>query len=692
MAKYIAGPNVELSLKEIVHRAIKRAFPSINPPEILITLGKTTEYQCNNAMGLVKLLSSASPPIKTSPALVGEELKKNLEENDMIESFEPTPQGFINITIKPMWVAGTVGKVLREGIRPPNLPKQKVLVDFSSPNIAKEMHVGHLRSTIIGEAICRLFEFCQYEVHRINHIGDWGTAFGMLILFLRRKHPNFTEEVPNISDLTTFYREAKKCFDEDAEFKEQARLQVVKLQALEEESMKAWKIICDISRKEFLQIYERLNVTIEERGESFYNPLIPEVLKLLDEAGKLVESNGAKITVLSDKKSISALDAKDMAKLAAPHLLWAGKDTRVEFHPNMITAMREVGVLKGEEGNETVALSKKDAKPLKNFDIRTDVDKLVSLLQPLFKNKMSPLFREVFEAAGIVDGENITIPRFNFPLMIVKSDGGYTYDTTDVATMYHRFVLEKMDRVVYCTDVGQYEHLRMCADLAKDMGWMDKGTWSHAGFGLVTGADGKKIKTRSGESAKLKDLLDEAVERSRAILEEREKGDRAQGHTKEDIDELSKKIGIGAVKYFDLKQSRLNDYAFSYEKMLDLSGNTAVFLLYQYARLCSIERKCGVDREQFLSSEVVIETPQEKKLALCVLRMDSVVIRTVDDLLLHHLTDFAYELVSCFSDFFQNCKVIGHEQQNSRLCLVELTRLTLKQVLDILNIDVAEKI
>ncbi|KAG8340019.1 Arginyl tRNA synthetase N terminal domain [Trypanosoma vivax] len=686
------GANVELLLKDVVRRTIQVAFPSISVPDILITLGKVTDYQCNNAMGLAKLLSTAAPPIKMSPSLVGEELKKHLVSNEIIEMFEPTPQGFINITIKPLWISTSVSHVLREGIRPPSVPKQKVLVDFSSPNVAKEMHVGHLRSTIIGEAISRLFEFCQHEVHRINHIGDWGTAFGMLILYMKRQHPNFISEMPDIADLTKFYKEAKKCFDEDPDFKEQARLQVVKLQSLEDESIKAWKIICEISRKEFSLIYDRLGVRIEERGESFYNPLIPKVLKLLEDAGKLEDSEGAKIAMLKEKKLVSDLEVKDMAKLAVPHLVTVHRDGKVTFSCNMIRAMREVGVLSGEDGNEKLALSKKDSKPLTNFDARTDIDKLIPLLQPLYKKQLSPLFREAFEAAGVLEDDVITIPRFSFPLMLVKSDGGYTYDTTDITSMYHRFVMEKMDRVIYCTDVGQLEHFKMCAEVVKDMGWMDGATWSHAGFGLVMGADGKKIKTRSGESAKLKDLLDEAVERSHAILVEREDGERAQGHTEEEMRELSKIIGIGAIKYFDLKQSRVSDYAFNYDKMLDLTGNTAVFLLYQYARLCSIERKTSVGREEFLNTEVVIDTPQEKKLALCALRMNSVVLKTIDDLFLHHLTDFAYELVSCFSDFFQNCKVIGHTLEKSRLCLVELTRITLKQVLDILNIEVAERI
>ncbi|KAG5501017.1 hypothetical protein GH5_04606 [Leishmania sp. Ghana 2012 LV757] len=684
--------NVELALKEVVKATIAKAFPLVPAQEPLITLGKVSEYQCNNAMGLVKLLSQQQQPIKMSPQMVGEELKKNLVDNDIIDEFEPTPKGFINVSIRKEWVAKMVNEVLNQGIRPPVVKKQRVLVDFSSPNIAKEMHVGHLRSTIIGESISRLLEFCQHDVARINHVGDWGTAFGMLILYIKRNFPDYTTSPPDISDLTAFYRAAKQCFDEDQEFKEQARLEVVKLQALEEESIRAWKYICDVSREEFDKIYARLGVTIEERGESFYNPLIPKVLDLLEGAGQIEVHDGAKLIISKEERKLDSLDARDMTKLASQHLALVSRDGS-SYHPNLIAAMKKAGILTGAEGEESVTLSKKEVKPWKKFDIRMDLDKLMAQLTPLYKKQLDPLFLEVFEAAGIVKGDNILVPRFSFPLMVVKSDGGYTYDTTDMAATYHRFIMEKMNRVIYCTDVGQYEHFRMCMQTAKDMGWMEHATWDHAGFGLVTGADGKKIKTRSGETAKLKDLMDEAVERSLAILREREAGDRSQGHSETEIQRLSNIIGIGAIKYFDLKQTRTGDYAFSYDKMLDLSGNTAVFLLYQYARICSIKRKAGVPDEELLKiTDISLETPQEKNLALCALRFQTVVLKTVEDLFPHHLADFAYELMTNFSNFFQNCRVVDDPLQNSRLCLVELTRITLKKTLALLNIETAERI
>lgn len=694
MSQIIKTSNVEQALKDLVFAAMKKAFPKVPTPEPLIALGKSCEYQCNNAMGLAKLLTKADPPLKMTPEAIGQELKQHLAENDLIATFEPTSRGFIEMTVGAEWAAGMVHQVLAEGVQPPVMEKQRILVDFSSPNIAKEMHAGHLRSTIIGECICRLLEFCQHDVSRINHVGDWGTSFGMLILYLKRNYPDYATTSPDISDLTGFYKSAKDCFDADPEFKEQARYEVVKLQALEPESIQIWQLICDVSRKAFDEIYVRLGAVIEERGESFYNPIIPKVIDILEQAGKIELNDGAKIIVSKELKPLTALEAPDMTKLANQHL---AMNTRAgaSYHPNLLAAMRKAGVMTGEEGAEVVVLSKKETKPWAAFDLRMDLDKLMAQLAPLYKGTVDPLFLEVFEEHQLIDNEQglIKVPRFAFPLMALKSDGGYTYDTTDIAGFYHRFVMEKMNRVIISTDVGQFEHFNMVLQVAKDMQWMKEGDiWQHAGFGLVLGPDGKKFKTRSGDTVKLKDLLDEAVERSLKILREREEGDRAQGHTEEEMACLSSIIGMGAVKYFDLKQTRTSDYAFDYDKMLSMAGNTAVFLLYQYARLVSIERKAETNIEDLRAfDKISLDAKEEKALAMCAFRFQSVILRTADDLMPHHLTDYAYELVTAFSTFFQNCRVIGDPQQESRLCLVELTRMTLKKTLDILNIEVVDR-
>ena len=700
----IVETNVEHALKALFRESIKTAFPAVQVPEILITQGKlgkgetkAADYQCNNAMALAKALSMLQPPVKLAPKDIGEQLAKHIPENDLIEKVVASPQGFINVFLATSWVNGAIQRVAAEGIKPPVVPKESVLVDFSSPNIAKEMHVGHLRSTIIGDSFCRLLEYLGNDVKRINHVGDWGTQFGMLILYLRETHPDFLENPPHIGDLVAFYRAAKKRFDEDELFKDAARKEVVKLQALEEENITAWKMLCDVRRTEFEQIYSRLNIKIEERGESFYNPLIPAVLEQLEKSNLTEMSDGATIIVAKEVKKITDFDVKDMVKLMSSMLITVKRGAAVpEYHPALLEAINKAALLStNDKGEEIIKLGKAESKPWAKFDAQRDADKLAKMLEPLYKKgAFDPIFLKAFEGILSADKKEITVPRFTFPLMAKKSDGGYTYDTTDLAGMWHRFVDQKHDRVVIVTDAGQYEHFVMCAQVAKDMGWMGPNQrWAHGGFGLVSGEDGKKIKTRSGESAKLKDLLDEAVDRCYATLEEREKGDQKRGHTEEEMRALAKKMGYGAVKYFDLKQNRTTDYAFSYDKMLDTNGNTSVYMLYSYARIRSIQRKAGVTSEELAAITTLdFTTEEEKALGLCALRLGSVLLKTADDLFLHHITDFVYELTGKLSDFYNACRVIGHEQQMSRLVLLEVVAKTMSLCLEILGIDTAEQL
>jgi arginyl-tRNA synthetase len=698
--QHVVSCNVEASLKDLFRAGIANAFPAVDPlPEILITPGRTAEFQCNNAMGLAKKLSTLTPPVKLSPEQIGKQIVAAIPPNDLIERTEPTPQGFINIFIAKSWVAETVCRVVRTGtVTPPVLQKkERVLVDFSSPNIAKEMHVGHLRSTIIGETVCRLFEFLGLETRRINHVGDWGTQFGMLILLLKQQHPDFLTNQPKLSDLQTFYKAAKVKFDEDPEFKEQARLEVVKLQALEESSIAAWRLFCKLSEAEFNEIYSRLGVHSEIRGESFYNPFIPGVLDLLGKAGLLQESDGAQIIVSTEPKAVSALDSKDMARLLSNHFIERKHSGETIYSPVLLQVLRDAQLLtKKEDGTEMVSVGKKETKKWADFDVFKDLEKLSKMMEPLYKPKLADVLAAEFAKAGALEGETMKVPRFGFPLIARKRDGGYTYDTTDLAAIWHRFQVEKYDRVVYITDLGQFEHFKMVAQAAEDIKWMEveKGQrWCHAGFGVVTGADGKKIKTRSGESTKLKDLLDEACERALENLVEREKGDRSQGHSKEYMEELSKKIGYGAVKYFDLKRDRTTDYPFDYDKMLDFSGNTAVFLLYAYARMVSMKRKAGVSDEEIRNISAITFTHEsEKQLALAALNFESMILKTAEDLYPHHICDYAYEMVGKLGEFYQHCQVVGGEHQASRLALVELVRLHLYKSLELLGVEVADRL
>ena len=351
---------------------------------------------------------------------------------------------------------------------------------------------------------------------RINHVGDWGTQFGMLINHLRTAYPDFNEKPPNISDLTAFYKEAKKRFDEDEGFKKASQLAVVTLQSGDEFSLKCWKTLCDVSRVQFKMVYDRLDCEgLVEQGESFYNSRIPAIVQELSDKGLVEESEGARI----------------------------------------IHCGRQI------------------------------------------------------------------------PLMAVKSDGGFGYDSTDLAAVHYRIKEMQAGRVIYVTDAGQSEHFEMIFIAARKAGWCVEGETrlDHVPFGLVLGDDKKKFKTRSGEVTKLVDLLDEAVTRTRAVLEERmaTEGSTTQ-MTAADLEHAAKCIGYGCVKYADLRQHRIGDYQFSYDKMLDLKGNTAIYLMYSYARISAIKAKAGVKRADLLAVLPSVAHPKEYALCMHILKFPEV--------------------------------------------------------------------
>lgn len=568
------------SLSSTFHSAISKAFPELNGDfHVSLTPARNPKhghYQCNNAMALKKKLNAKNP------REVAQKIVESLDTSGIISKADIAGPGFINIHLSMNWVSEQVKKMVVDGILPPEMEHKRVAIDFSSPNIAKEMHVGHLRSTIIGETLSRVFEFVGFDVDRINHVGDWGTQFGMLIAYLKENFPNFHDNPPDISNLNTFYKAAKARFDQDDDFKSRAHSEVVALQAGDEGNLAAWRLLCDISRKEFKKIYDRLDVHINEKGESFYNPMIPKVIDELESKGIAEESDGALCVF-------------------------------VEGHNN--------------------------------------------------------------------------------PLIVRKSDGGYGYASTDMAAIYHRIHDLKSDWLVYVVDSGQASHFDMVFKAAKRAGWVTDGIRTdHVGFGVVLGEDGKRFKTRSGDTVKLVDLLDEARDRTYQTIKERvDSAENDENSTtvklsEEEIRHASEVIGYAAVKYADLKSNRLSNYLFSYDRMLDLKGNTAVYLLYAHARIASISRKAGVDIDTIKeSTDVELDHNSEQRLALQLLRFPEIISATVDELLPNRICDYLYELSSIFNDFFRDCRVIGNEQQNSRLLLCEATALTMRQCFTLLG-------
>ncbi|MFB2982849.1 arginine--tRNA ligase [Microseira sp. BLCC-F43] len=583
------NPTLE-KLKNQFELALVAAFGSdysgVDPMLVSASNPKFGDYQSNAALSLAKQLGKP-------PRAIAETIIQHLDVSDICDTPSVAGPGFINFTIKPAYLEAQLNAIQtdsRLGIPLAKNPK-RVVVDFSSPNIAKEMHVGHLRSTIIGDCIARILEFQGEDVLRLNHVGDWGTQFGMLIAYLREVCPEAltTANALDLGDLVTFYKKAKQRFDADEAFQEIARQEVVKLQAGAEDSRRAWQLLCEQSRREFQVIYNCLDIHLTERGESFYNPLLPAVVEDLEKAGLLVEDAGAKCVFL--------------------------------------------------EG-----FTNKDGQPL--------------------------------------------------PLIVQKSDGGYNYATTDLAALRYRIQQDNAERIIYVTDAGQANHFAGVLQVARKAGWIpDNVEIDHVPFGLVLGEDGKKLKTRSGETVRLKDLLDEAIAHARADLEARLK-EEGREESEDFIANVAKVIGISAVKYADLSQNRNSNYIFSYDKMLALQGNTAPYLLYAYVRIQGISRKGNIDFDNLgTDAKILLQEEAELVLAKHLLQLGEVVSKVEQDLLPNRLCEYLYELSKKFNQFFEQCPVLWSEEpvRTSRLMLCDLTDQTLKLGLSLLGIQVLDR-
>jgi len=556
------------------------------------------DYQCNAAMKLAKTLNR-------KPSDIAHELVQHLKCDGVVREFNVSGPGFINIVLSEAYLSQSVRKMIadksgRLGIdRVSTNMKKRVIIDYSSPNIAKEMHVGHLRSTIIGDSLSRTFEFIGHDVLRLNHVGDWGTQFGMLIHFMNQRKASGSEAAKGIADMVTFYKAAKKLFDTDSDFQTRARQEVVKLQSGNVESMQAWKDICAASRKEFESIYGLLRIrNLEERGESYYNDLLEDVIESISAKNMIEESDGAKCV----------------------------------FLPGYFNA----------------------------------------------------------------DGTRL-------PLILRKSDGGYLYATTDVAAIKQRVSNERADLILYVTDAGQAHHFKPIFEVARAAGFLDYAKLNrnvelkHVPFGVVLGEDGKKIKTRSGDSIKLKDLLDEAILKAEESLSDRHGND----FTVQQRCDAARVIGIGSVKYADLSMNRESNYGFSFNKMLSMNGNTAPYLLYTYARIQGIKRKAISELEseeyQFhnYDQELLLNAAEEIILAKHLIRFHDIVEIVERDMYPNTMCEYIFELSNKFNQFYEKCPVLRagtSEVVRSRVALCTATANTLALSLDLLGIETIDKL
>ncbi|KAL6897786.1 hypothetical protein ACP4OV_006745 [Aristida adscensionis] len=602
----LGAGSVKQQLSRLVASSLRATVPEVDV-EPMVEVSTKADYQCNNAMGLWSRIKGTGTSFK-NPNAVGQAIAQNLPPSDIIVSTSVAGPGFVNITLSKSWIAKRIQDMLINGIDTwaPILPVKKAVLDFSSPNIAKEMHVGHLRSTIIGDTLARMFEYSNVEVLRRNHVGDWGTQFGMLIEYLFEQFPNWQEigsqaigDLQFVLDLSgclftpswkeVFYKASKQRFDSDPDFKDRAQQAVVRLQGGEEKYRDAWKKICEVSRNEFDLVYKRLHVKLEEKGESFYNPYIPQVLEELSNKGLIKESEGARVI--------------------------------------------------------------------------------------------------------FIEGHQI-------PLIVVKRDGGFNYASTDLAALWYRLNVEKAEWIIYVTDVGQQQHFDMFFSAARMAGWLPDPKekkfprTSHVGFGLVLGSDGKRFRTRSTEVVRLIELLDEAKSRSKSeLLQRLTENGKIVDWTEEELEQTSEAVGYGAVKYADLKNNRLTNYTFSFEQMLSDKGNTAVYLQYAHARICSIIRNSNKDVEELkMSGAISLEHEDERVLGLYLIRFAEVVEEACTNLLPNVLCEYLYNLSEMFTKFYTSCKVVGTPQETSRLLLCQATAVVMRQCFQLLGITPVYKL
>nr|WP_311462388.1 arginine--tRNA ligase [uncultured Aggregatibacter sp.] len=575
--------NIQSILSEKIKQAMIAAGADAQCEPLVRQSGKVQfgDYQANGIMPAAKKLG-------LNPREFAQSVLDKAELQDIAEKTEIAGPGFINIFLKDTWLADNISRAVQDpklGVHNPE--KQTVVVDYSSPNVAKEMHVGHLRSTIIGDAVIRTLEFLGNHVIRANHVGDWGTQFGMLIAYLEKMENEHASEM-ELSDLEAFYRAAKKHYDEDPVFAEKARNYVVKLQSGDEYCRTMWQKLVKITMQQNQHNYDRLNVTLTDKdvmGESLYNPMLPGIVEDLKKQGLAVEDDGALVVYLDE-----------------------------------------------------------------------------------FKNK---------------DGDPMGV-------IVQKKDGGFLYTTTDIAAAKYRYETLKANRALVFSDTRQSQHMQQAWLITRKAGYVpDSFQLEHKNFGMMLGKDGKPFKTRSGDTVKLADLLDEAIERAGVLISQ--KSTALSEQEKADVIEA---VGIGSVKYADLSKNRTTDYVFDWDNMLSFEGNTAPYMQYAYTRIRSIFNRSQIALNEVEQAQLSITNEKERALAIKLLQFEEAVQVVGKEGTPHVLCAYLYELAGVFSSFYEHCPILNNDDQQvklSRLKLALLTERTLKQGLDLLGIKTVEK-
>ncbi|MER7377735.1 arginine--tRNA ligase [Streptomyces lanatus] len=579
------------SLTAQVQQRLANAISATRPEadaDPLLRRSDRADFQANGILALAK-------KAKANPRELATEVVGHIVTGDVIKDVEVSGPGFLNITVADRAITGNLAARHADGERLGVPLKEQAgitVVDYAQPNVAKEMHVGHLRSAVIGDALRGMLDFTGEQTIGRHHIGDWGTQFGMLIQYLF-EHPGELAPAEDVdgeqamSNLNRVYKASRAVFDSDEEFKERARKRVVALQSGDKETLELWQQFVDESKVYFYSVFEKLDMEIRDDeivGESAYNDGMPETARLLEEMGVAVRSEGALVVFFDEIR---------------------GKDD-----------------------------------------------------QPV-------------------------------PLIVQKADGGFGYAASDLTAIRNRVQDLHATSLLYVVDVRQSLHFKMVFETARRAGWLtDEVTAHNMGYGTVLGADGKPFKTREGETVRLEDLLDEAVQRAAEVVREK-----AQDLTEVEIQERAAQVGIGAVKYADLSTSPNRDYKFDLDQMVSLNGDTSVYLQYAYARIQSILRKAG-DVRPAAHPELELHAA-ERALGLHLDAFGDTVFEAAAEYAPHKLAAYLYQLASLYTSFYDKCPVLkaeSPEQVRNRLFLCDVTARTLHQGMALLGIRTPERL
>lgn len=574
--------QTNMKLHQLVAAEVEQAFSAngLTDQPIILQPAKNRDfgdYQINGIMGAAK-------KTRQNPRELAQRVADALQQNPLIATAEVAGPGFINLKLRPEKLAQYIKTSLQDehlGIARNSKP-QTIVIDYSSPNLAKEMHVGHLRSSIIGDSLNRVLTFLGHKVIAQNHVGDWGTQFGMLVAYLIEQQQNGRADL-ELADLEQFYRNAKVRFDEDKNFADTARDYVVKLQSGDASVLALWQQFVQTSLQHAQAVYKKLGLKLlpaDVTGESFYNDQLQSTVNELLAKGIAVDSDGTKVVFLDEFKN---------------------------------------------QDNEPAAF------------------------------------------------------------IIQKKDGGFLYASTDLACLRYRINTLHGNRLLYVVDARQSLHFDELFTVARKAGWLpDTVHAEHVPFGTMMGKDGKPFKTRSGDTVKLMDLLNEAVTRASALV-----ASKNPELSADEIAHIGEVVGIGAVKYADLSKNRTSDYIFDWDSMLSFEGNTAPYLQYAYTRVQSVFRKAGTWDN---NAAITLNEAMEQQLAVELLKFEDVLDSVANTSYPHYLAAYLYQIATLFSRFYEACPILKADEatRNSRLQLTSLTGKTLQQGLALLGIDTLE--